>query len=104
MMSMRAAHSVLRLLAAAAGSSLAQGRPCDLPAPLGPSRDLYCIELVPAPGIAGVVGRIELAPPPGPFTVRVAADGRWRGVPIGVLHGPPPAAELGRPGPAPELA
>src|SRR5260370_202190 len=104
MMSMRPAHSVVLLIAAAAGSSLAQGRPCDPPAPLGPSRDLYCIELVPAPGIAGVVGRIELAPPPGPFTVSVTADGRSRAVPIVFLHGLPPAAELGRSGSAQYVA
>ena len=93
-----AARSALLLFAAAAGPSLAQGRPCDPPAPLGPSRDLYCIELVPAPGIAGVVGRIELSPPPGPFTVSVTADGRSRAVPIVFLRGLPPAAELGRSG------
>jgi FtsP/CotA-like multicopper oxidase with cupredoxin domain len=96
MMSPRAGPSVLLLLAAAAGSSFAQGRPCDPPTPLGPSRDLYCIELVPAPGIAGVAGRIELSPPPGPFTVSVTADGRSRSVPIVFLRGLPPAAELGR--------
>jgi FtsP/CotA-like multicopper oxidase with cupredoxin domain len=96
MMCRRAARSVLLLLAATAGSSTAQGRPCDPPAPLGPSRDLYCIELVPAPGIAGVVGRIELAPPPGAFTVSVTADGRSRSVPIVFLHGLPPATEIGR--------
>lgn len=95
MMCKRAVRSLLVLVAAAANSSTAQGRPCDPPAPLGPSRDLYCIELVPAPGIAGVAGRIELSPPPGPFTVSVTADGRSRSVPIVFLHGLPPAAELG---------
>ena len=92
-----AARSALLLFAAAAGPSLAQGRPCDPPAPLGPSRDLYCIERVPAPGIAGVVGSIELSPPPGPFTVSVTADGRSRAVPIVFLRGLRPA-ELGRSG------
>jgi FtsP/CotA-like multicopper oxidase with cupredoxin domain len=71
-----------RLLAAAlalasATPAVAQ-RPCDAPAPFAPSRDLYCLELVPAPGIEGATARVELGHPPGPFTVAVAADGRMR--------------------------
>lgn len=53
-------------------------RPCDAPAPLGPSRDLYCIELVPAPGIKEASGLVELGHVPGPFTVAVTPDGRLR--------------------------
>jgi suppressor of ftsI len=53
----------------------AQQRPCDPPNPLGPSRDLYCIELIPAPGAEGAAGTIELGQVPGPFTVAVTADG-----------------------------
>ncbi|MBA3259463.1 MAG: multicopper oxidase family protein, partial [Gemmatimonadales bacterium] len=45
---------------------------------LGPSRDLYCIELVAAPGIAGASGVVELGHLPGPFTVAVGPDGRPR--------------------------
>lgn len=54
----------------------AQQRPCDAPSGSGPSRDLYCIELVPAPGVTGVSGRVELGHLPGAFTVAVEADGR----------------------------
>jgi amidohydrolase family protein len=61
----------------AAGAAAAQQRPCD-PAALGPSRDLYCIELVAAPGIAGASGMVELGHVPGPFTVAVTPDGRPR--------------------------
>jgi hypothetical protein len=53
----------------------AQQRPCDPPAPLAPSRDLYCIELVAAPGAEGVAGTVELGQVPGPFTVAVTAEG-----------------------------
>ena len=53
----------------------AQQRPCDPPAPLGPSRDLYCIELVPAPGITGASGTVELGHVAGPFTVAVTPEG-----------------------------
>ena len=53
-------------------------RPCDEPSPLGPSRDLYCMELVPAPGLNGVAGRVELGHIPGPFSIAVGPDGRPR--------------------------
>lgn len=53
-------------------------RPCDEPAPLGPSGDLYCMELVPAPGLNGVAGRVELGHIPGPFSIAVGPDGRPR--------------------------
>jgi len=62
---------------------------CDPPTPLGPSHDLYCVELVAAPGINGVSGRVELASPPGPFTVAVTADGHSRFIPIFYLSGLP---------------
>ena len=65
-------------LALGPAPTAAQQRPCDDPSPLGPSRDLYCIELVPAPGITGVSGRLELGHIPGPFTVAVGSDGRPR--------------------------
>ncbi len=67
------------------------GRPCDPPTPLGPSHDLYCIELVAAPGINGVSGRVELASPPGPFTVAVTADGHARFIPVVHLRGLAPS-------------
>jgi suppressor of ftsI len=66
-----------------------RARPCDPPTPLGPSHDLYCIELVAAPGVNGVSGRVELASPPGPFTVAVTPDGHSRFIPIFYLSGLP---------------
>ena len=65
----------------------AQDRPCDPSAPLGPSHDLYCIELIAAPGISGVSGRIEFVLPSSPFTVGLTTDGRTRYVPIASLAG-----------------
>jgi FtsP/CotA-like multicopper oxidase with cupredoxin domain len=78
----------LLFLVVSAGICVAQ-RPCDPQAPLGPSHDLYCIELVPAPGVTGVSGRVELSKPPGPFTVAVTADGRSRYLPAVSLSGLP---------------
>jgi len=86
-----AAPQVLLVLAITAGPTAAQQRPCDPPTPLGPSHDLYCIELVAAPGATGVSGRIELARPAGPFTVAVTAEGRSRVIPIASLQGLAPA-------------
>src|SRR5437899_12511144 len=87
-------RGILILLAITAGPTAAQQRPCDPPTPLGPSHDLYCIELVAAPGIAGVSGRVELAHPPGPFTVAVTSDGRSRYIPIVSREGVPPASSM----------
>ena len=67
--------AVLVSTLAATGPSLAQDRPCGPPTPLGPSGDLYCIELIAAPGIKGARGTVELAHVPGPFTVAVTAGG-----------------------------
>jgi len=86
------AREALAFLAFAAGICEGQGagpRPCDPATPLGPSHDLYCIELVAAPGVSGVSGRVELASPPGPFTVAVTADGHARFIPIFYLTGLP---------------
>ena len=87
-----AARQVLLVLAITAGPAAAAQRPCDAPTRLGPSHDLYCIELVAAPGATGVSGRIELARPAGPFTVAVTAAGRSRVIPIASLQGLPAAA------------
>src|SRR4051812_16118665 len=73
----------------------AQQRPCDPPSPLGPSHDLYCMELVPAPGIAGVSGQVELGQVAGPFTVSVSPDGRPRQQLILLAAGLPSPSALG---------
>jgi FtsP/CotA-like multicopper oxidase with cupredoxin domain len=60
----------------------------------GASADLYCVNLIPAPGF-GAAGSAELSWVDGPFTVGVAADGthRWnlrfsvRGLPDSLLRG-----------------
>jgi FtsP/CotA-like multicopper oxidase with cupredoxin domain len=70
-------------------------RPCESTDPLGPSRDLYCMELIAAPGVAGVSGRVELAHIAGPFTISVTADGRLRLQPILFAAGLPAPQALG---------
>jgi suppressor of ftsI len=84
------------LLILAAAPAAAQQRPCDPPTPLGPSRDLYCMELVPAPGIAGISGRVELGHIPGPFTIAVTPDGRLRFRPTISIAGLPSPESLGK--------
>jgi FtsP/CotA-like multicopper oxidase with cupredoxin domain len=67
---------MLPLLVALATTPLAaQHGPCSPSTPLGPSRDLYCIELIAAPGVEGAAGTVELGHVPGPFTVAVTAAG-----------------------------
>ena len=74
----------------------AQARPCDRPAAeRGPSRDLYCLELFPAPGLDSLHGTVELAHVPGPFTIAVTRDGRYRYRPVFRLGALPPARTLG---------
>ena len=53
------------------------------------------MELVPAPGMTGVSGRVELGHPAGPFTVAVGPDGRPRYQLILSTAGLPPPASLG---------
>jgi suppressor of ftsI len=89
------ALQALALLAGLAGLAEAQGpegnRPCDPATPLGPSHDLYCIELIPAPGVTGVSGRVELRhQQKDPFTIGVTADGRSRYTLVGSISGKPP--------------
>ena len=62
---------------------------------LSPSRDLYCIELVPAVGIRSGAGRVELGRTAGPFTVDVTADGHLRYTPAITLTGLASPASLG---------
>jgi FtsP/CotA-like multicopper oxidase with cupredoxin domain len=69
---------------------------CDGPVRrFAPSRDLYCIELIAAPRIDGVSGRVELLMRPGPFTVDVTASGVLRFSPVITLAGLPAPASLG---------
>src|SRR3954471_21826551 len=60
-----------------------------------PSRDLYCMELVSAPGFSGVSGRLELGHIAGPFTMAVTPDGRTRFRLILAAAGLPPPSSLG---------
>jgi suppressor of ftsI len=83
------------LLALVVASPAVAQRPCDPETPLGPSRDLYCVELIPAPGIAGASGMAELGPVPGPFTVAVTADGRLRYRVTAIVSGLPEPRTLG---------
>ena len=62
---------------------------------LGPSRDLYCVELVRAVGVRQGIGRVELGHAPGPFTVNVSADGHLRYTPRFTLRDLPPPSALG---------
>src|SRR5215203_6976225 len=60
-----------------------------------PSRDLYCVELVPAVGIRAGSGRVQLGRAPGLFTVDVTADGHLRYTPVLKLTGLPRPSSLG---------
>ena len=62
---------------------------------LTPSRDLYCMELVPAVGIRSGTGRVGLGRKPGPFTVDVTADGHLRYTPTLTLSDLPRPSSLG---------
>jgi FtsP/CotA-like multicopper oxidase with cupredoxin domain len=89
-------HRILSfLLSLSPALTAAQQRPCDDPSPFGPSRDLYCIELIAAPGINGVSGRVELGYIPGPFTIAVTPDGRPRFQLVLSAGGLPSPASLG---------
>lgn len=61
----------------------AQLRPCEpRGSGPGPSRDLYCIELVPAPGVEHLTASVELSYVSTPFTVAVTRDGVPRYRPV----------------------
>ena len=84
------ALQAVALLVTLAGVCVAQSppaRPCDPQTPLGPSHDLYCIDLIAAPGARGASGRVELSHPAGPFTVGVTPDGHARYTLIGSVAG-----------------
>ncbi len=93
---MRVSYIAVTLLLALAPSRSPLTSLCEGPAaPLSPSRDLYCIELIAAPRIVDVSGRVELAMRPGPFTVDVTAAGVLRFSPVIALEGLPSPASLG---------
>jgi suppressor of ftsI len=71
--------------------------PCDEPVAgaLSPSADLYCVELVAAPGLEEVDGRVALRFVESPFTQAVTVDGRMRYTGEFLLDGLPPATSLG---------
>jgi FtsP/CotA-like multicopper oxidase with cupredoxin domain len=100
MVSMNRLAVPLLLSLAAPGAALAAPRTpvqsCDgAPQPYGPSRDLYCIELVPAPGMERATGLVELGHDGGPFTVAVTAAGALRYSPTITLAGLPAPSSLG---------
>lgn len=83
--------SILALAPARAQSSV-----CDIQREaMAPSRDLYCLILVPSPDFDGVKGQVELGHPASPFTIAVTAAGRTRYAPTIVLAGLPSPARLG---------
>jgi FtsP/CotA-like multicopper oxidase with cupredoxin domain len=89
---MRIAGAVaLCLLASGAEAQVCSGTE---PA-LAPSRDLYCIELIPASGIIGASGRVLLGRRAGPFTLDVMQDGHVRYWPRITVEGLPDPRELG---------
>lgn len=95
----RTALALALAAAALAAPPTAGAQVCDGPpsAGPGPSRDLYCMTLVPDPvrGLEAASGRVELGRIPGPFTVTVTADGRPVYAPIATIAGLPHPATLG---------
>lgn len=80
-------------MASQAGAQVCQG-----PEPLlSASRDLYCIELIPASGVSGPSGRVLLGRPRGgtPFTIDVTHDGHTRYWPRVTLRGLPEPSAFG---------
>jgi len=65
-------------LASSGRGDLCAGLPEPAPGRLIPSRDLYCMRLVPAAGLEGVEAAVSLLPPPTPFGAAVTPEGRHR--------------------------
>ena len=97
MMQSRLLVVILGLLAPLASAG-GQASLCDrVPAGvLAPSRDLYCMALIPSPDLDSASGQVELGRPVGPFTVAVTPEGRTRYAPVIVLQGLPAPSSLGR--------
>jgi len=98
----RTAAGLAGLLALAGGGWIARpsARPAlDVCAPdttiPGPSHDLYCVPLLPAPGVTGVTGEAALTWRGWPFTVAVTPDGVTRFRAELRLTGLPPVESLG---------
>ena len=86
------ALQALAFVAAFADPCVAQNpRPCDPQTPFGPSHDLYCIDLIAAPGVHAS-GHVELVLSEGPFTVDVTADGHARYTLVGSISGLAPGS------------
>ena len=62
---------------------------------LRPSRNLYCMDLVPSPGLSGIQAMAELARVPSPFGVRVTADGHHEYDVSFIVSGLPSPQSLG---------
>ena len=67
----------------------------DTVAATAPSRDLYCLELVPVPGLRQASGAVELGTVPSPFGIALTADGRHVYDLSITLRDLPPPASLG---------
>ena len=67
----------------------------EVPDRLTPSRDLYCVELIPATGVESARGHVALQFGDSPFTQAVTPDGRPRFQAVVTLSGLPPADSLG---------
>jgi len=66
-----------------------------VPPPDAPSRDLYCVDLLPTPRAAGASGTLQLAPADTPFGAPLARDGRFRFEVSARVRGLPDPASLG---------
>lgn len=88
--------SLLSIAASATVDANAQSRPCESTgATPGPSRDLYCIELVPAPGFEQLHAAVELSYISTPFSIAVTRDGVPRYRPVITASALPAPSTLG---------
>jgi len=62
---------------------------------LAPSRDLYCMSLVPPPPIEGLAATVELRYAPGPYSIAVTPGGKPLYAPVLQASGLPPAESMG---------
>ncbi len=84
------------VLLAAAGPLAAQGSFCaDSTRPAPAAHDLYCLDLVAVPGLAGAGGVVELQSAQTPFGLAVTPDGALRLHLVATIHGLPAPGRLG---------